>query len=408
MRIFLIIAALVVAALAGCLGDDNDTGSGPDDDATPDADPVPPHVVVAVIDSGVNVYHEVYQREASLPDGVLAQFTDDGEAPQRITLTQSGGYDERLEADQAVWDGMERERLYYFEGTNVLGISFTQGGDPVLDDGSHGTGTTGAVLAANPEAVIVLVEGVGSGAGEQWAASQPWIDFLSESYGPPGSPPTWLVEGSATAEANHVAWDGGKIPVGAADNSPALAPGDSTAGPPWVVGVAGDDPDAQCREHLSGTFPDFTADFTQDLPAAGTIDEYRPMSGTSFATPTTAGTFSAALLAVREAWDHRTGILDGALASNGTERLDNVGLRDAFNRTAYYFGAEDCEPGGTGQPVNPAAPWTQMGWGHVGPEIVDATVAHILGIEEAPDKPTEAKQFQEGIYEGRRQAWAGP
>lgn len=431
MRAWTAAAMVFLATLAGCADvADEPAPVDSDGDGVPDADEVAngtdplagffPQVVVAVIDSGVNVYHEVYQRNASLPDHVLAGFTDaaTGEAPKRIQLTQDGDYDERLKADEDAWSNMSRETLYYFEGTNVLGISFDQSDHPVLDDGSHGTGTTNAVLNANPDATIVLVEGVGNGAGEQWAASQPWIDFLSESYGPPGSPPTWLVMGSGTAEANKAAYGSGKLPIGAADNTPALAPVDSTAGPPWVVGVAGDHPEDECREHISGNAPDFTADFTQELARAGTIDEYRSMSGTSFATPTTAGTFSRILYEVRDAWGWEGGIREvtddtgetrlamaADLESGGAPAiLTNVGLRDIVNQTAYYFGFGEC--GGT--PVNPAAPWAQQGWGHVGPEIVETSVLGILGQQALDPKPQEARAYMEALYEERKATWGEP
>lgn len=393
-------AALLAAGLAGCVQEDpagSDT-VGP----LPDAEPAPPRVVVAVIDSGVNVYHEHFQRDP-VPDAVLDSFVNtlDDRAPERVRLSQEGDYDARVEADKDVWGSLERERLYQFEGTSVLGISFDESEHPVLDDGSHGTATAGAVLAANPDALVVLVEGAGSEAGEAWAAEQPWIDLLSESYGPPGSPPTWMVAGSSTAEANRVAWQSGKIPVGAADNTPAAAPVDSTAGPPWVVGVAGDDPDAGCREHDSGSLPDFTSDFTQELPEADSTDGSRPISGTSFSTPRTAGTFSAAILQVRAAWGHETGIADGALALGPDgERLTNVDVRAAFNRTAVYF-----DEVGTCGPVNPVAPWLQMGWGSVGPGIVNTTVDHLLGRAEAPEKPEGAQIFQGQMHDARRQAW---
>jgi hypothetical protein len=414
MRTFSL-ALLTTALLAGCLGASDEpspgNNAGDDADCTVDATGCAPpraHVVVADIDSGINVYHERFA--GTIPDDLLATFTNDGKPPVRIQLNNTGDFQARLAADQAMWDSLEPATLYYFEGTRILGISFTPSTQNIIldfPDGSHGTATAGAVFDANPEAILVMVEGGGVGADETWAAAQPWIDVVTMSYGPPGSVPgSASAFGLTTHTATKQMWAEGKVPVGAADNSPSLAPNDETAGPPWVIGVGGDDPDLGCREHVSGTFPDFTADFTQVLPNADSVDERHETSGTSFSTPATAGTTSAALLAIRQAWNHTDGITDGALAiaPDGT-RLTNVGLREALNLTAYYFTGENQCPGPDPQPVNPAAPWAQMGWGHVGPEIVNSTVNHVLGILVAADKP-EARAFQEGVMEYRRALWS--
>jgi hypothetical protein len=408
-------ALVTLSLLAGCLSsspgdDDPSPGEG---DATSSA--IPPHVVVADIDTGINVYHDRFQ--GSLPDALVDSFVDaaTGQPPVRVRLTQEGNFTQRYEADAGVWANLTRGTLYYFEGTRVLGISFlSDDGDenPVLDhpDGSHGTGTAGAVMDANPEAIVVLVEGVGNGEGELWTMSQPWVDVTTMSYGPVGSPPTSATEETGTHAATHAGWRGGKLPVGAADNTPSLAPNDATAGPPWVIGVAGDHVESRCRDHVSGTFPDVTANFTQVLPRANSVDERGQTSGTSFSTPTTAGTLSAIVLKVRQAWNHTDGITDGALAvSPDGLRVTNGDVRLAMNNTAYYFGTADCAPDpGTSLPVNPAAPWLQMGWGHVGPEVVDKAAAKLLGATPYEAWDPGAKAFQDALYDYRVRLWGDP
>ncbi|MGB1697013.1 MAG: S8/S53 family peptidase [Thermoplasmatota archaeon] len=395
--------SFILLAFAGCLSD-SDPDPTPGVDETPDGTEFQGRVVVAVIDSGVNVYHDFYQTGLSLTDEELAQLSNDGTPARRIQLTQTGAYPERVQADAEIWAGIQPGELVYFDGTNVLGISHNPDAHPVLDDGSHGTGTTTSVLNANPDALIVLVEGVGSSAGEQWAATTPWVDILSESYGLYcGQPVLELVPGDSTAKNNKIANSNGKLVVGAADNTPCPANNDGTAGPPWVVGVAGDHPgtESDCREPISGNFPDFTADFTQTLSSAGTINENRTMSGTSFATPTTAGVFSAVLQNVRTAWGHEGGITDGAMAIGPEgERFTQADLRDAVNRTARYFEFSlNCE-----EPVPPVAPWVSQGWGHVGPEIIPEATAQALGLESF-QKDAQATQYMELQYTYRQTAW---
>jgi len=365
-----------------------------------------PRVVVAVIDTAINPYHEHFRAAEPIPDDVLATFTDEkGRAPERVRLAAQGSWEERREADARVWDGIESGRVHHFEGTRVLAVSF---GGNIIDGGSHGTATSGAVLDAHPDAIVVLVQG--GSEGERWAATTPWVDLLSESYGLYcGQPVLEVLPGDSTAKSNKLAWENGKVPVGAADNTPCPAPNDGTSGPPWVVGVSGDHPDegGACREPMSGNAPDFTADFTQDLPLDRSLDGYGTTSGTSFATPTTAGSYARALHQVRTAWGHEGGIVDGALAvAPDGARLTHVELREAFNRTAVYFGTTTTCSEPDRVPVNPAAPWVQMGWGHVDAEVGDAAAAVLLGAE-APEKDPEAVRYMAALYAYRQQAW-GP
>jgi hypothetical protein len=84
-----------------------------------------PRVVVAVIDSGVNFYHDWFQRNDSLSADVLGSLVDDkGNAPIRVPLSSTGNWTQRVEADQETLRGLKPGQLYYFEGTNLLGISF--------------------------------------------------------------------------------------------------------------------------------------------------------------------------------------------------------------------------------------------------------------------------------------------
>jgi hypothetical protein len=236
---------------------------------------------------------------------------------------------------------------YWIKGTNVIGISFDRSGTPIFSDpgDTHGTGTSSAVLNANPEAVVVLVEGMANADAETWACTHPAVDIVTTSYGYPGSLPIpFHLENSFEGVVN-----GGKLHYGAADNSPALSPPDGTSGPWWTIGVAGFHEDTSGgRETLSGNVVDVVSDFTQDLPychdcPTGT----RSVSGTSFATPRSVGTASVVLLEARRAAGHSGGIVagDGAPVMVGDEQpLTNCDLRRAFEEAAHYPGLADYDP----------------------------------------------------------------
>ena len=114
----------------------------------------------------------------------------------------------------------------------------------------------------------------------------------------------------------------GKLHFGACDNSPATAPQDGTCGPWWSIGIAGfeeADPNyvtgepqdsSNGRQLMSGTLPDFIADYTEVLPYCRACEDgYNEYTAdTSFATPRSAGTASKILLVARRQLGHLGGI----------------------------------------------------------------------------------------------------
>lgn len=371
-------------------------------------------VVVAVVDSGVNPYHDAYYDDpVSVTPEVLAEL---GVAAENVvSLTRTGDLAADFAEDQAFWDSVQPGTPYWFEGTNLVGITFDDRGTPIFsDDGDeHGTGTTSAVLDANPEAVVVLVEGVNADS-ETWAFTHPAVDVISTSYGIPGSPPVpFHLEHSYTGVV-----DLGKLHYGASDNSPALSPPDGTSGPWWSIAVAGFHEDTSSgRETLSGNVIDVVSDFTQDLPYCSDCEQGREsVSGTSFATPRSAGTASKVLLEARRAAGHSGGIVtaDGAapLMVAGDVALTNWQLRRAFEEAAAYPALADYDPveavldfGAT--PVVEQAPYLQTGWGVFSPAekygVVDAALAQLAGAE--PVKSAEACAFNTAQFELRYAYW---
>ena len=400
--ILTVIALLLALPMAGLAGAKPGNGKGrgkpvvepteqPTEEPTTPAPTASPRVTVAVIDDSTNPYHEFFNTGASssVTPAVLAEFgIDDSHI---IRLTRTGDFEADYAADKAKWDAVKPGEPYWFEGTNIIGITFEPGGRPILpndDVDGHGVSTSAAVLKANPEAVVVFVEGMGNVDGETWSFNHPAIDIVSTSYGTPGSPPIpFHIENSYKGVVEL-----GKAHFGAADNSPALSPPDSTSGPWWSIGIAGfEEGSSEGRQALSGNLTDFVADFSQDLPGCWNCESGTDMQyGTSFATPRAAGTFSKVLLEARRAAGHSGGIItegvEAPLMVGGSTPLTTWQLRRALEEAAYIPTMAEYDPEAGvfedlgGVPINDAAPWAQVAWGVITPDaehkVIEETLAH--------------------------------
>ncbi len=386
----------------------------------------PARVVVAVVDSATNPYHEFFHargqlygksRPSSVTPQVLREFGIDKD--HIIRLTRTGNFAEDFAKDKTQFDAIEKGEPYWFKGTNLIGISFEPEGRRLRPDGkdtAHGVGTTAAVLAANPDAIVVSVDGF-SDDSEEWAFTHPAVDLVSTSYGPITSIPT----------LNHLSHSysgvvkNGKMHFGAAANDPTLAAFDETAGPWWSVGIAGfEEGSTEGRQLVSGSFSDFVGDFTQELPYCRNCeDTVRSVSGTSFATPRSAGTFSKVLLEARRAAGHSGGIVTQGVKTPlmvaGEMSLTNWEMRRALEEGAYYPRTSDYKPGGglfgaTSVPVLDAAPWLITGWGMITPDtehaVVKETLAHLgLGGKPKRTKGSQVCSFMTAQIEARHAYW---
>ncbi len=413
-----LLAALAVAALLASLAQ-APAGAGPRPSRAK------PRVVVAVIDTGINPYHEYFHARgtlykdsapSSVTPAVLREFGIDKD--HVIKITRTGNFTADFAKDKAQFDRIERGEPYWFKGTNIIGVSFLRDGQRLRPDGtasSHGIGTAAAVLTANPEAIVVAVEDI-STESEEWAFTTPWVDIVSTSYGPPTSVPT----------LNHLSHSytgvvkNGKAHFGAAANDPTYSSLDETSGPWWSIGIAGfEEGSSGGRQVLSGNVPDFVGDFTQELPYCRSCEEgLRSVRGTSFATPRSAGTFSKILLETRRASNHRGGIVMAgkgkALLVDGKFQFTVWQMRRALEIAAYYPGIDDygsqSVPDLGSVPVNDAAPWVQTGWGLISPngryKVIAETLAR-LGVsgKAKRTKPQAACDFMTANMEARRTYW---
>jgi len=399
-----------------------------------------PRVVVSVIDSGVNPYHAFYYAGSPIyPAGsepsavslpLLQDFAIGPECSLELTRTGDFAADYQADIDRGLWEQAAACDMVWFVGTNVLAKSFGAGSRLFLPDSesdTHGVGTSAAVLFANPEAVLVFVEGI-SDASETFAMTHPAIDFVSTSYGAIGSIPST----DHLTDSFVGTYDWGKLHFGACDNSPSPAIQDSTCGPWWSVGIAGfeetqdNEPgdSSNGRQIVSGTFPDFIADFTQTLPyCAECEDGYDDgVGGTSFATPRSAGTASKILLEARRTLSY----LGGAYIGNGRPlmaagivdgepvTITNWELRRALEEAAWVPGSGDYDPvlgvGEMAAPIIDPVAWVQIGWGVISPvdeaEVVAKTLA-LLGVAEGEveTKGSGFCEFQNGLIATRKLYW---
>ena len=392
---------VISASLVGCMGESEEK----EDTALVD-DSFGAFSVVAPIDTGINVYHNHFSMNESYPQWLLDQLG----VNKVCEISKNGTWEERYESDREdCWDVIGSGDIVWFKGSRIIGTTPDDNTDiPILDDPSdgHGTAVTGAVIDANPEAVIFFVEGF-SDAAVLAAANQPLVDLITTSFGPILSVPVPGIE-----DATKVAVvEEKKIHTGAADNSPSPAIQDSTAGPPWSIGVSGyAEEDDDQKETMSGSYPDIAADWTQMLPNHDDIDGYHQTSGTSFATPRTAGLLSKVLVSLRsEFGDFSSGAdpIDrmGLMVNGSNFTLTNDDIRDALNLSAWYPSFSSWDPLSGTTPISPVAPCTQVGWGVVNESNVLPIIEHLNGSNSMSQRPFDVELCMESNQEIREAYW---
>lgn len=430
---------LGVPLLAGCLVDE-----APTEVASASVVPRRP-VVVALIDTGVNPYHEAFRLGAM---GV-ASTADLSWLPdvRRVNLTTTGDYAARLEADRAFWRAVEPGVLYGFAGTRLLGISLQReplGGETLLLDdpgGGHGTGTMGIVAREAPDAVLVAIkvdttfcdpnfpehrcgEMFVASEAMRWAAEQDWIDVVSLSVGVPANLPTLdpvEPEAKAYLEASRMAHQRGKIVVNAAGNelNPPLF--SYFSGPPWIVSAGGFEAAPRGEGPIASKAVDVVANYTEWIAQGDSTDAYAWSSGTSYSAPNVAGALARALAIVRarlgdDGASRPAGVLAHGVGPAGTEVVVTSGsLRHALNATAVYVDATDWDPrrptsNETTAPLFQSlpvlVPHVQMGWGYVHGGLAEEIAARVVAEDLSPPaSKAAAAEHQARVQELREAYW---
>ena len=409
--------------------------------------PSEPRVVVSVIDSAINPYHEFYYncpaKNASCPSQVTEEILRElGVKPENVvSLTRTGAtVAANISADIAFWNRAQKGELYHFKGTNIVAVSYAGAARPALKPephptkNQHGTGTSSAVLKANPEAIILFVEtegDLGNDDAQELALRHPAVDLLSTSYGIAVQGTVGVIPESRTS---HETFEGvvrrGKLHFTSAGNNPGPVPLTGGAGPWWAIGVSGVEEgkealvgsEGQSHQVMSGNGADLVGDYSQQLPYCSDCMSgvAANVPGTSFSAPRAAGVASKVLLEARRRLGHIGGVktVGGkpVMAAGNGRSISNWYLRRALEQAAYVPKVTDYSPFGAltwevvSLPINPVAPWLQVGWGELSTKpskgVVSGALAHLGFTGETPvTKGPGFCEYQTQLILERKRYW---
>lgn len=377
--------------------------------------------VIAVVDSGINPYHEEFRDAAFTehPSTFIEGYPAEAEA---LSLTlDATQFTKAVTADKEVWDGVKGRALYYVPGTRIIGATsiVQDGGNRILDDNGHGTATAsiaaGSTIGSCPTCLVVVVEGLGD-ESLRWAMEQDWIDIVSNSWNYclvtcavdtgafPGAPVT-----PVDPARSRRAVEEGRTVLFAAGNGmtnmfvvPQTTYANANTGPDWIVTVGA--ADASSGSTVVGTGrPVDIVSFGYDWKGAShtSMTAVGSFSGTSSSTPLAAGVFGYVLQGARAALNDTTegprgggviarGEAPGDLGS-GSVLADGSLSRAEWERAVYLTARK---ANGVG-PVVPttlpdsAAYFLYAGYGLVDHETAEDAMNVVLGRQDAPTKTAE-------------------
>jgi len=308
-----------------------------------------PVAVIAVVDDAFSPYHLDFAADMH-PWNVDGDPSNDidlradpstfiegypGSTPIEITVPEWEGQpvsSYRVGLDAHAWAAFEASspgdvRLYRFPGTTIIGA--VRFGDEFYGpNDAHGTrsaaSAVGSIHGTCPECLVVLVRDT-SGAGLAWAAAQPWIDVVTNSYGNSaiGIGVRDNLYFGAPLEATRAASEAGRTIVFSAGNGflnrndvPQLTYWSSEKGPDWIITVgsvtSGDE-----QPYTGSGKPVDVSSIGGAYPSTGgaTAGGSGTHSGTSNAAPVVAGYIGAAIVDARALLaDTTSGVIDGIVA----------------------------------------------------------------------------------------------
>lgn len=362
-------AAAVAAALVAGAGS---AAAAP----APRQAPAHAQVVVAVIESSLNPYHDEFSRPrlTAHPASYIPGYPKAAK-PLRLSLG-AADYDKAAAADEQLWRELPARELLYVPGTNFAGLVYLPTDSPLDDDQDvsvstdegvgdtsrpvidgtqfHGTGVSsvlaGTRYGACPECLVVFVSADDKEEGFAWAAAQPWIDVISNSWGGPLGVPT---RGDAarpeqaadpSAEFTRKAAEQGKVVLFGSGNGatglggivPSPQQHSETysspfTGPPWILTVGAAKANGQPTNWHDIPVDVVAQGEARPAASSGSVNDQQFFLGTSCATPIAAGVIGQALLNARRAFgDTATGSRNGSLVvpAPGTRRPASGPLSD--------------------------------------------------------------------------------
>lgn len=391
-----------------------------------------PVVVIAVSDSGVNAYHREFSA-ATYPDDRILELTEGftrhpseyipgyPAAAKALPVTLDAGHLPPADAELWTAQNITEGDLYWIPGTKIIGARDADGAGeedllPILDEDGHGTGSasvaTGNSFGNCPTCLLVANEAnlIGS---EMWVTGQDWIDFSSNSFGavvqdlPTGSTGLFDPVPASVVERGQT-W---LYASGNGQENAFVVPNTTYTthftGPDWIVRVGAADSGSRQPVVGDGSPVDVSSWGTGQIPSASvdSVDGVGDFSGTSSATPLTAGGFGTLLAAAREALgDSSAGQSDGVVAS-GSPVAGSPYLGDGvFTRTEMWeILFKTAQPGGRPATEVSAAsttfPFADLhyvfeGYGIVDPSSIQVAVDVLLGRTPLPERPEEDAFFQ--------------
>ena len=402
--------------------------------------------VVGINDSGLNPYHLEFSADTYPDPDVLALTNGFRRHPSEyipgyptdtpaIRMTLGKGYFPAEDAD--LWTlkdathpyGLEFGKLYWIPGTKIIGATqpgplscsnCAAGSHVILDDDGHGSGSSSVSVGNRygycPTCLLVIEKGLNAAP----AAALPWLDIQSNSWGALANVPLDLptqLSGGDPGRTTRVAVERGQTVLFASGNGAANAfdvpistYGTSNTGPDWNVVVGAIRRDNQRAIVGDGTPAHLSSWGDGNLPSAcrtSTVSQCA-FSGTSAATPYTAGVFGNVLTSIRRSiGDNSVGQRAGQVVAQGTPfgatyladgKLTRAELREAVLKTAFPLNQDNTQS----IPIFPyplTAPYRGdinvvfEGYGAATPNSAKRAVDVLLGKMPLPNREAEDRWF---------------
>lgn len=398
--------------------DGGDGGDGGDGDPCTDCNG-DGWTVIAVVDTGINPYSSEFAMAPGQPTSHPSDYIDGFPTGARGIDLSCTASDPASGCKGEFADIGDRE-LVWFPGTKVIGavsVGSSDGPTRILDE--HGHGSASASVAAGlttgtcPKCLLVVVDDIGNDQ-VNWAVDQPWIDIVTNSWGAlanAGLGPSRGLTGVSfydVSETKEYAEAGGSALFAAGNGAtnrfivPITTYQNELVGADWhyVVGAAFKGGE---RKVAGSGFPVMTSswgsasgDARIDAACHNSNGAGCSHSGTSAATPITAGVLGTVLAEARMMLNDTDEGPEGAgIAASGTPVAGNPWLGDGVleRKELWSIVAKTAMPlaDGANEIVPLGLPrssedYLYTGYGIVSEQSLPAALAVLRGDAALPDR----------------------